>query len=131
MNTEVDNTGTTSQTRSISLFEKMMNAKIFIFAALFGLTVMTVGGYKLASEIYGNITGNIEDSYIPISNQDEPTLALFKSKLAEDGITPNDSELSFFYISDAMYKYRWQRGNDERIYNIRRNSQGIWDTYSQ
>jgi hypothetical protein len=131
MNTEIDNTAKTSEKKRISLFEKIMNAKIFIFAALFFLTILIVGGHKLASEVYGNITGNLEDSYKPISNQDEATLALFKSKLAEDGIKPKDTELSVFGISESTFKYRWKRGDDERIYVIRRNLQGIWDAYSQ
>jgi len=127
MNTEKDNTPKTSQKKTPSLVEKIKNAKIFILAALFVLAIVINGVKKISVAV----TGNMQDSYAAISNQDEPTFALFKDKLAEEGIKANVSEMSVFAMSEVSYKYKWQRGNDERVYIIRRNSQGIWDTYSQ
>ena len=109
--------------------------KIAIYFLLGGillvLAVFISGGKQFAAKYYGDITGNIHEDYIAITNQNDPSFVLFRDKLEEDGIKADISEMTVFVITEAAFKYRWRRGEDERIYVIRRNSQGAWDTYLQ
>jgi hypothetical protein len=122
---------TESSTKTSSQKQTNSSRGLTIFMSIMVLTLVA-GGWQMAVDYVKNITaGNMQEDYTAIANQDTPTFILFRDKLAEEGITPDISEMSVFSMTEAAYKYKWQRGDDSRVYVIRRNASGLWDTYLQ
>lgn len=107
-------------------------SKALTISKLLMILILAVGGTQMAIQYYRDITSSqMPDNYTPITNQNTESFVLFKKQLEAEGIKADLSEMSVFLITEAAFKYKWQRGNDVRVYVIRRNAGGLWDAFLQ
>ena len=116
-----------------SLLELFKNTKFIVLNALvlavLAFALLSGDGKKIALNFYERITGQQFESFSPVEAGESSSPAYISLKytlLERKKIRIENANVTRFKASETSYKYRVASGDDVLFYQVRKDSNGVW-----